>query len=178
MATEYEAKILDVSVDAVRQALRRADAEFIGETAQRRYVFDIVEGDAATWMRLRDNGTVATLSVKKIEHDGIGGTHEWETAVGDFAETLTFLSRLGYEPKSYQENRRESYRCDGAEIEIDTWPLIPPYVEIEAATRDRVVATAARLGFVEHQLTGENTTKVYARYGIDLTRIRELRFPE
>lgn len=178
MATEFEAKILDVPADQVRQALREAGAEFVGETSQRRYVFDIVEGDASTWMRLRDNGTVATLSVKKIEHDGIDGTHEWETTVGDFTETLTILSRLGYEPKSYQENRRVSYRCDGVEIEIDSWPLIPPYVEIEATTRDQVVEMAARLGFDEHQLTGENTTKVYARYGIDLTQIRELRFPE
>jgi adenylate cyclase class 2 len=54
-------------------------------------------------MRLRDNGTVATLSVKKIEHDGIDGTREWETTVGDFTETLTILSRLDYQPKSYQE---------------------------------------------------------------------------
>ncbi|TDC29058.1 adenylate cyclase, partial [Kribbella albertanoniae] len=31
-------------------------------------------------------------------------------------------------------------------------------------------------GVGEAELTGENTTKVYARYGIDLGAIRELRF--
>ena len=35
---------------------------------------------------------------------------------------------------------------------------------------------AAMLGYDEADLTGENTIKVYARYGIDLTAITELRF--
>lgn len=35
---------------------------------------------------------------------------------------------------------------------------------------------AATLGYSEHRLTGENTTKVYARYGINLPDIPDLRF--
>jgi hypothetical protein len=35
---------------------------------------------------------------------------------------------------------------------------------------------AGILGYGEHELTGENTMKVYARYGIDLNKIPELRF--
>ncbi len=39
--------------------------------------------------------------------------------------------------------------------------------------RNRV---ARLLGYAETQLTGENTVKVYARYGIELESIKELRF--
>lgn len=86
------------------------------------------------------------------------------------------LGMLGFQPKSYQENRRTSFTLDGAQLEIDEWPMIPPYLEIEADTPDEVLRVASLLGFAEDQLTSENTTKVYARYGIDLTRHEQVRF--
>lgn len=62
-----------------------------------------------------------------------------------------------------------------AELEIDEWPLIPPYLEIEAASAEAVRRVASLLGYDEALLTSENTTKVYRRYGIDLAEHRELR---
>ena len=80
------------------------------------------------------------------------------------------------EPKSYQENRRASFTLGDVELELDEWPMIPPYLEIEGSARDDVVRVAGLLGYGEDQLTGENTVKVYARYGVDLTAIPNLRF--
>ncbi|MEU5330194.1 hypothetical protein [Streptomyces parvus] len=40
-----------------------------------------------------------------------------------------------------------------------------------------VHGVAARLSISVRELTSQNTTKVYARYGIDLERISDLRFP-
>ncbi|MFF0493144.1 hypothetical protein ACFYTQ_29315 [Nocardia sp. NPDC004068] len=65
---------------------------------------------------------------------------------------------------------------DGAQLELDTWPHIPPYLEIEAATKADVIRTAELLGYTESDLTGENTIKIYARHGIDLNAIPALRF--
>jgi adenylate cyclase, class 2 len=64
------------------------------------------------------------------------------------------------------------------QLELDEWPLIPPYLEIEGPAKDDVLRAAALLGFSEDRLTGENTLKVYARYGIDLQAIPDLRFPD
>jgi adenylate cyclase class 2 len=86
------------------------------------------------------------------------------------------LGKLGYTPKAYQENRRHSFKLDGAQLEIDSWPRIPTCLEIEADSTAEVVRVAALLGFTEAELAGENTTKVYARYGIDLSSIADLRF--
>ena len=49
------------------------------------------------------------------------------------------LGKLGHTPKAYQENRRHSFTLDGAESEIDTWPRIPSYLEIEADSRAELV---------------------------------------
>ena len=139
-------------------------------------MYDIAPADAAGGVGLRDTGSRVTLTVKEIDSDAIGGTWETETEIGDFETANALLGKLGYTPKAYQENRRHSFTLDGAQLEIDTWPRIPAYLEIEADSRAEVVRVAALLGFDESSLTGENTTKVYARYGIDLSGIADLRF--
>lgn len=148
----------------------------LGERFVRRYVYDVVPGDRSKWIRLRDTGNDTTLTVKEISSDGIDGTREVEVGVDDFAATGAVLAMLGFLPKSYQENKRASFILDGAQLEIDTWPRIPPYLEIEAGSKAEVIRVAALLGFAEADLTGENTIKIYARYGIDLNTISELRF--
>jgi adenylate cyclase class 2 len=173
--TEFEAKILDVDPDEVRARLARAGAGHIGDRLQRRYVYDI-PGRAGAWVRLRDTGSEVTLCVKEIHSDAIDGVSETETAVGDFDTADVLLGKLGYRPKAYQENRRSSWALGGAAVEIDEWPLIPAYVEIEGESSEHVHATAVALGFAVEELTSENTTKVYRRYGIDIEAIPRLTF--
>lgn len=91
-------------------------------------------------------------------------------------ETNALLGMLGFTAKSYQENKRVSFLLDGAEVEVDTWPQIPTYLEIEANSAEEVIRVSGLLGYSESDLTGENTIKVYARYGIDLASIPHLRF--
>ncbi|MFW5415248.1 class IV adenylate cyclase [Nocardiopsis sp. CNT-189] len=175
---EYEAKVLDIDPEALTARILAEGGEPAGEALQRRYVYDIEPGDEGRWIRLRDTGSAVTLTVKEIDSDEIGGTRETEVEVSDFATADALLGKLGYRPKAYQENHRRSFTLQGARLEIDSWPLIPPYLEIEAADRDQVVRTAALLGYEEERLTGENTTKVYARHGIDLAAVTDLRLPE
>lgn len=176
MPIEHEAKILDIDPEAAKQLIIDKGGQKLGDKFMRRYVYDIVAGDQSKWIRLRDTGDDTTLTVKEITSDAIDGTHEIEVGVDDFAATNALLGMLGFAPKSYQETKRTSFILDGAQVEIDTWPQIPTYMEIEAGSKDEVVRVAGLLGYTEDDLTGENTIKVYARYGIDLTAIPELRF--
>jgi adenylate cyclase class 2 len=177
LAAEYEAKVLDVDPAATTALIvSRGGVQVTPTTLQRRYVYDVTAADDGKWIRLRDTGHRVTLAVKVVTHDGIDGTEEVETTVDSFETTNALLGLIGFRPKSYQENRRTSFTLDGAQLEIDEWPMIPPYLEIEAATAAEVVRVAALLGYDETQLTSENTTKVYARYGIDLTQYEQVRF--
>ncbi|GAA5169208.1 MULTISPECIES: class IV adenylate cyclase [Amycolatopsis] len=176
MPIEHEAKILDIDPDAMEQLILDKGGQKLGERFMRRYVYDITPGDQSKWIRLRDTGDETTLTVKQITSDAIDGTHEIEVGVDDFAATNALLNVLGFTAKSYQETKRTSFILDGAQVEIDTWPQIPPYLEIEAGSKDEVVRVAGLLGHTEADLTGENTITIYARYGIDLNTIPELRF--
>lgn len=174
---EFEAKILDI--DPAKIALLITDAGGTctsGTRLMRRYVYDTVPAVPGRWVRLRDTGDEITLCVKQINSDAVDGTHETEVTVDDFEEAAALLQLTGLTPRSYQENRRTSYTLGAARLEVDEWPRIPPYLEIEADDEAQVWTAATALGIDHAQLTSINTTKVYSLYGIDLNSIADLRF--
>jgi adenylate cyclase class 2 len=177
MPIEFEAKILDIDPVQMAQKIIGLGGGQVGETVMlRRYVYDIVPGDKSRWIRLRDTGSGATLTVKEVHHDGIDGTEEVEVSVGNFETANEILGKLGFTARGYQENRRTSFLLNTARLEIDEWPLIPPYLEIEADSRDKVLETATLLGYRDSDLSGENTVSVYAHHGIDLMTLARVSF--
>lgn len=175
--TEYEAKALDIDVQAITARIRNEGGLHVADRLMRRYVYDVVPGERGRWVRLRDTGTEVTLCVKQIVSDAIDGTHEEEVTVSHFEDTHALLNLMGFTAKAYQENRRVSYVLDDVRLEIDSWPLIPPYLEIEGDSVEDVISTSKILGLDPESLTAVNALGIYARHGIDLTQIEELRFP-
>ncbi|MEU6174798.1 CYTH domain-containing protein [Streptantibioticus parmotrematis] len=173
---EYEVKVLEIDPVTIARRIKEAGGTFHGERLMRRYVYDTIPAQKGRWVRLRDSGAAVTLCVKEISSDQIDGTRETETTVGSFEETHALLRLMGLTHRGYQENRRSSWMLDGVRLEIDQWPRIPAYLEIEGDDDQQVWKTAERLGIGRDRLTGQNTDAVYARYGIDLDSITELRF--
>jgi len=50
------------------------------------------------------------LTIKEIISDSIDGTKEIEVEVSDFEDTNLILEKMGYKFKSYQENKRTSFK--------------------------------------------------------------------
>ncbi len=59
--------------------------------------------------------------------------------VSDFDKTVGMLKILGYEARSIQENKRIRYVLDDVEIDIDTWPLIPLYIEVGVTVKMKLI---------------------------------------
>jgi adenylate cyclase, class 2 len=95
MPTEFEAKILDIDPVQVVQLIIARGGHQAGPTVLlRRYVYDIIPGDESRWLRLRDNGSGSTLTVKEIRHDGIDGTNETEVGVDQFETANDLLGKM------------------------------------------------------------------------------------
>ena len=176
MQTEFEVKILDIDVEEIISKLSILGAKKIGEKFQKRLVYNFNPPKENSWIRLRTDGEKTTMAIKEIQNDNIDGTKELEINVGDFKRTNLFLEKLGYIAKAYQENRRISYILDDVEIEIDFWPKIFPYLEIEARSISKVELMIKKLGFNRSQATSISVRKVYKKYGIDIYAIKELKF--
>jgi len=176
MQTEFEVKILDIDVDEIIAKLESLGAKKIREKNQKRFVYDFNPVKENSWVRLRTDGQKITLTIKEIQNDQIDGTKEMEIEVDNFEKTNLLLEKLGYKHKAYQENKRISYILNNVKIEIDFWPQIPPYLEIEGQSVDEVEQMVKTLGYKLEQTTSINTKKVYEKYGINSTLIKELKF--
>lgn len=99
---------------------------------------------------------------------------EVEVEVSDLEKTNIILKELGYEPRSFQENKRRQYNLNGVEIDIDSWPLIPDYMEIEGKNEKEVMEVLELLGYGEENVTSKDVESIYQDYGIDLSIIKYL----
>ena len=179
MNTEIEERVLEIDKDKVIAKLEELGAKKIGDWHQKRYVYDFIPKRENEWIRLRTNGKETTLTYKNIESKDISGTKELEIVVSDFEETNQLLKIMGYTPRSFQENLRTRYYLDYIEIDIDTWPLIPTYLEIEGNSEEDVKRVEKLLELNESKVTTMNCQDIYLEeYGIDINQIEELKFDE
>lgn len=153
MEAEIEVKFLDVVVDDIRDRLTKAGAvlEHPLRLMRRALIEEPHHVVENSFIRIRDEGDKVTLAFKRRslpdEQTTINSTKEIETTVGDFDKTVTIFSEAGWQYITMQESKRETWRLDDAEVVIDEWPWIQPYIEIEAASEAIVQKVAETLGF-------------------------------
>ncbi len=178
MHTEYEVRVLNVNVLELIDKLEKLNAHKEWDCLQRRYVYDFIPKVDGKWIRLRTNGKKTTLTIKNLVSSEIDGTQELEVEVDNFEKCNLMLNELGYEARSYQENRRIQYVLKDVELDIDYWPMIPTYLEIEGRTEAAVYKVLAELGFAKKDYTTKDINKIYADYGYNLDEIRMLKLEE
>lgn len=178
MNTEFEIRILEIDVEKLTKKLESLGAVKKFDYLQRRYVYDFIPKQEKKWIRLRTNGEVTTLTIKDIVSSKIDGTKELEIEVDDFEKTNLILKEFGYQPKGYQENRRCQYKLDGVEFDIDSWPRIPTYLEVEGKSEQEVYKALDKLGFARESITTKDVEGIYSDYGYDLEKIENLVFEE
>jgi adenylate cyclase, class 2 len=150
METELEGKWLNIDLDSIRRTLRSNGAERIHpERLMVRVNFDLPDKSLESkggWVRVRDEGDKVTLSYKQLSDRTLHGTKEVMVTVNDFKTACDLLRATGFKQTSHQETKRESWKLGAAEIELDTWPWIPSFVEIEAPSEAQLIGTANMLG--------------------------------
>lgn len=148
MKTEIEVKFLNINLEVMREKL-----ESIGAVCDqpmqtmRRVIFDTPEmrGNHA-FVRVRDEGHRITMTYKQFDEMSLTGAKEIELHVNSYEDALLFVEAAGAKIKSSQEARRELWHVDDAEIVLDEWPWLNPYMEIEAPSEQSVRKAAAALG--------------------------------
>ncbi|MCX4365588.1 MAG: CYTH domain-containing protein [Bacilli bacterium] len=176
MNTEYEIRILEIDHEKIVQKLESFGAKKTIDALQERYIYDVIPQDDHKWIRLRTNGAKTTLTIKDLKARTIDGMKEIEIEVNDFKKTNMLLENLGYKNKGFQQNRRVQYLLDDVEIDLDHWPHIPEYMEIEGKDEASVMKALEKLDIPKDKIVTLDVDSIYKYYGIE--EIKDLSFDE
>ena len=150
--------------------------------------FDKFKATPNKWIRLRKTieemadkelKETITLTIKHIlrgDKSGIQQMKEVEIKVNSFEEANELLENLGFAYRSYQEKRRVKYILDGYEIDIDTWPGLPTYFEVEGKDKDSINKILNVLGYSFEDAISCTVDEIYKTIGMDINNMRELKF--
>lgn len=167
--TEYEAKFFPIDIRAMREQLRKSGASIKEkERLMRRCVFAYTKNPnmKCTYIRVRDEGNKVSLSAKQHAKDGkMDSQKEYEATVNDFETTCAILLSAGLVQTGYQENKRETWKMpDGTLVELETWPKLPNYMEIEGKDSSAVKKTAKALNLNWDEHIVQSNDYLYAQH--------------
>ena len=131
------------------------------------------------WIRLRKTNKKTTIAIKHILADNdtsIQQMLETEIEVEGMQKAKEFLQALGYSHKSYQEKMRKTYELEKYEIDIDTWPGIPTYMEIEGENEEDLSYILNKLGYKIEDTISCTADDIYRKYGKTMFEQREIKF--
>lgn len=143
--TEFEVRFLDIDTSKLIKTLRSKGAQDLGESMLEEVIFYDPE---QKWrkqkklVRLRQNGDKTTLTYKHHHAQAVDGATEIELEVNDMAEAESFLKEVGLRAFRHQQKLRHTFKLSEVTVDIDTWPKIPTYVELEGPS-EKVLRQAA-----------------------------------
>ena len=182
---EIEAKFLEVNLEDIQKKLKKFGVKKIFDKTFREAIYLPPKPSKKydQWLahrkrvRIRDTGEEVLLALKVNKKWGLSETEEVEVKVSSFEETEKFLKLLELEPLRYQEKRRISYQADGVHIEIDFWPWVPAWLEIEAESEKKVKDWAKKLGLDWGKAEFRDAAAVYEEvYKVDIFNIGKVAF--
>lgn len=175
---EIEVKFLDIDVAEIRKKLKSLGAKKTFEKLYRRKMFDYPDwrlDKKGAWLRVRDEGDQVMLVYKqrlgeKLDEKGKTndlGMEEIELEIENFDKAALIFEKIGFITKRYMENRRERWELDGVTFDLDTYPMIPTYLEIEADDWEKIDETIAKLGLKADEKKIFSVTQIYRARGIE-----------
>jgi adenylate cyclase, class 2 len=185
---EFEIKFLEVNVPELEKKLLVIGAKKVAEYEYSIVLFDYPDfrlDKDHSWLKLRTDGKETTVSFKKRigvkSSDGSipdDGMQEIEIIVDDYKKTYEIFKSTGFIIKREQQKNRIRYKKGDAVFDIDFWPRIPPYIEIESNSLENAKKASQELGFDPAKGLICSASNVYVKYGINPNEYITMNFKE
>ncbi len=178
---EIEVRFLEINYPEFLKKLHEKGAEDLGEDFLREIIFYDKESkwiyEVKKFVRIRQTKKAVLLSFKHHEEDSATGTKEIELEVSDVEKTKEFLEEIGLVAFREQEKKRHTFKLDGVIIDIDTWPSIPTYVELEGQSEEDLKKVAAILELDWKNVVFKSARFIIEeRYGIPVSKLHFFTF--
>jgi adenylate cyclase class 2 len=146
---EIEVRFLEINKELLIKKLNDLGAEDHGEDLLEEIIFYDKDykwrDEEKKFVRLRKNKKNTALAYKHHQQENLDGVEEIEFNIIDSDKVELFLERLGLVAYRHQQKKRHTFLLDGVTIDIDTWPKIPTYVELEGTSESALKEVAKKL---------------------------------
>ena len=175
---DIEVRFLNINSKELQKKLVDLGAKKISDEMLEEWLFSKPEWKVFSGrVRVRKQGEKVEVAYKETKQETSKGNLEIEFVVSNVKSALYFLEKLGLTNPRHQQKRRVHYVINNVSVDIDFWPRIPPFVEIEAASLKQVKTIAGQLGFDMKDSCELDAFQVYKQvYKIDLSKVQELVF--
>jgi adenylate cyclase class 2 len=164
---EIETKVLEVDKNSIILQMQKLGAKKILDT---RLVVDWYgpkglthNGDDPWYLRIRENSQgqkeVSWKSLAKV----VGNTRQSEEInfnVSDGEKIGELLKILNLENYAHQEKDRISWQYENWQFDLDTYPKMPPYLEIEGQSHEHIQEAIKLLHLEKHESISDGETKL------------------
>ena len=148
---EIETKILEIDPKGIEEKLNKMGAEKIQDVMLKVDWFSplaLVKENRPSYLRLRSysSGKVeVTWKGKKEMLGTVRKTEEVNVLVDSYEKTRMLFEALGYMCYAHQEKKRVSWRLGNVQFDMDTYPHVPTYLEIEASSEKEITDMIKKL---------------------------------
>jgi adenylate cyclase class 2 len=181
MQKEIETRFLDINKDQLIERLISLGAIDKGEEKLEEIIFHAADRSwvgKRKFVRLRKTKNKIRLTYKENVEQAVDSAQEIEFEISDMDKCSEFLSKVGLAPMRKLEKYRHTFALDGVTIDIDTWPKIPAYVEIEGPSVEFLRDICGKLDMDWEKKFDGDAREVFRHYGYDLDNITVITFSE
>lgn len=170
---EQEIKVLDVNVKQLVEKLEKMGAKKVYEDTRTIIALDTKDrsflNQKDKLIRVTEEGSIkVTMHINQSNPEA---KEEIKFKTSRLKETLDFFHQMGLDPISKVQAPRISFELGKIDFDIDYFPAIPPFLEIdtkhledEGYTVDSLLKT---LGLEENRVVVMGTEDIHKLYGIN-----------
>lgn len=159
---EKEIKVLDVNI---KQILNEARKLGISKFTNKKFIVDWfwtpgTKFNKEPWyLRIRTNKLNNSSSItwkSKSSKTPLTRNHEEIIVRTDsYENTYTLLERIGLKHYAHQEKNRISWIYNGCTFDLDTYPNMPSYLEIECKNEKKITKMLSLFKLGDHETSNE-----------------------
>lgn len=181
MQTEIETRFLEIDKTSLLAQLAALSARDLGEERLDEVIYHAADGSwvgKRKFIRLRKTKDKVKLTYKENVAQAIDSAREIELLVSDMEKCGELFEKIGLKAMRRLVKFRHTLELGNVTLDIDTWPKVPPYVELEGSSVEALQAACEQLGLEWDKRFDGDAREVFRHYGYDMDKLTVVTFDE
>lgn len=181
MEKEIETRFLDINKDELAKKIIALGGVDKGEEKLEETIFHAADMSwigKRKFVRLRKTKDKVKLTYKENAEQTIDSAREIELEVSDLDKCSKFFNKIGLKAMRQIEKYRHTFKLGDVTIDIDTWPKIPVYAEVECPSVESLKNICDKLGLDWEKRFDGDAREVFRRYGHNMDDLSVITFSE